>query len=282
MDATIFFITSVISKSCVPKKRILAVSLIESLLYCVFAAMGLIFSASGIVFALSANLAALYIIFMPKSLKRFFELALIMVLTAFTVCGFVIWLLYFSGIPQAVGYYFGKGYGRYTALMLVLSSAVSYLFIRLSGKWIDKSYSQREKYCQVRFFYNGLCAEVTALIDSGNFLKGAEGRPLVVAETGAVVTLFKDNLSAVTDSGYDGENSERFSYINYSSLGNKCSSMKTFRPDKTEFIFSRDKSIYSEADIAFYNGILSSEGGYSAIISGDDYSKLVNSSQIKK
>ena len=130
MDFVVFFITGVISKSRASLKRITIVCLAESGIYCFLALSGIIFGFSGLVIAVLSNLAALYTAFKPVSIRRFLEQALIMIITAFTLCGLSIWLMCFSNIPQALKAYFGMGYGKYTVFVLIVTSVISYGFIK--------------------------------------------------------------------------------------------------------------------------------------------------------
>ncbi len=269
MDIVIFFITSVISKSVFYKKKVLLACLIESATYCFLIISG--FIKYSFLFTIVINLAALYIVFKPRSLMRFLELSLIMIITAFTLGGIVIWLLYFSNIPQALALYFGRGYGKYTIFAIVICVISVYIFIKFSGRWIDTAYSQRDRYCRVKIFNKGFCVELTALIDSGSFLRGKGNRALVVAESGALIPLFKNDIN---DMVLNSNLNDKFYSLNYSSLGKENGSVKVFKADKAEFIFSNKEGIFYDADIAFYNGILSCQGGYKAIISSDDYFKI--------
>ena len=269
MDFVVFFITGVIAKSRASLKRITIVCLAESGFYCLLALSGVIFSLSGLAIAVLSNLVALYTVFKPVSIRRFLEQALIMVITAFTLCGLSIWIMCFSNIPQALKAYFGMGYGKYTAAVLIITAFTAYGFIKFSGRWIDVFYAQRAKFCRIKIYYNNSVCELTALIDSGNFLKAKDNRALIVAETGAVCSIFKENFNDFIKGEF------RFLYeINYTALGNTKGLLKVIRPDKTEYIFDGKTSAFYNSDLALYNGILSPKGGYKAIISGDDYNRI--------
>ncbi len=269
MDFVVFFITGIISKSRASLKRISIVCLAESVFYCLLALSGIIFGLTGFFIAVLSNLAALYAVFKPVSIRRFLEQALIMVITAFTLCGLSIWLMCFSNIPQALKAYFGMGYGKYTVFVLIVTAAVSFGFIKFSGRWIDVFYAQRDKFCRIKIYYNDSVCELTALIDSGNFLKAKDSRALVVAETGAVCSMFKENFEEFIRGDAKG-----LYEINYASLGNRKGMLKVIRPNKTEYIFDGKTSVFYNSDLALYNGILSPKGGYKAIISADDYNSI--------
>ena len=269
MDFVVFFITGVISKSRASLKRITIVCLAESGIYCFLALSGIIFGFSGLVIAVLSNLAALYTAFKPVSIRRFLEQALIMIITAFTLCGLSIWLMCFSNIPQALKAYFGMGYGKYTVFVLIVTSVISYGFIKFFRRWIDVFYAQRAKFCRIKVYYKDSVCELTALIDSGNFLKAKDNRALIVAETGAVCSMFKENFG-----DFIKGNTESLYEINYTALGNTKGLLKVIRPNKTEYIFDGKTSVFYNSDLALYNGILSPKGGYKAIISGEDYNRI--------
>lgn len=269
MDMIVFFIVSVISKSRIKKRRIVLFSLVESAIFCLFT---ILFGALSTVWAVSEtvlNLVIVYLLFKPVSVKRYFELILISLITAFTLCGLGIWLIYFTNIIPALNMYFSKGYGIYTAVVFVFSALLAYGFIKLFSKWIDKTYTKRYDYCQIKLYYKGVCNEVTALIDNGNFISAEEGRVLVIAQTGAVYKIFAKSINI--------ESKGDFYYMNFSSLGSERGKMKVLKADESEFIFSNDFSAKAKTDIAFYNGILSAKGGYDAIISQNDYIKIKGS-----
>ena len=269
MDFVVFFITGIISKSRASFKRIAVLCLAESFVYCVLAASGILFGFFGFILSVLSNMTALYFVFKPVYIKRFLEQAIIMIITSFTICGLFIWLMFFSNIPQALGKYFKMGYGKYTVIVLITTAVISYGFIKISGRWIDVSYSQRSKYCRIKIYYNNLVCEVTALIDSGNFLKAKDNRALIIAESGAVSAVFKEQFLDFVNGNINSIYS-----INYTALGNENGELKVFRPDKTEYIFDKKTSICFNSDVALYNGILSPKGGYRAIISGDDYNRI--------
>ncbi len=269
MDFAVFFITGIISKSRASLKRIAVVCLAESGFYCILALSGMIFGLWGLFLAVLSNFAALEIVFRPVSVRRFLEQALIMIITAFTLCGLSVWIMCFSNIPQALNAYFGMGYGKYTAMVLIITAVVSYGFIKLSGRWIDVLYAQREKFCRVRIYRSQSVCEITALIDSGNFLKAKDNRALIIAEKGAVCAMYKKQFSDFIKGNLDAVYE-----INYTALGSKNGVMEVIRPDKTEYIFDEKTIISFDSDVALYSGVLSPKGGYRAIISGDDYNRI--------
>ncbi len=280
MNFIILFITSVMAKSPIRKTKIAVASAVESLFYCLLVWQGFVFLTSGRILAFIFNLAVIKFLFKPPSIKNFIELIVITTITSFTICGLAIWIFNFSNIPEAIFYFFKNGYAKYTVVVLAASALGSYAFIKLFGKWIDTVYSDRKKYCRIRFFYKSNCAEVTALIDSGNFLKSKTGGALVIVETGAAAGLFKENVksrgfnSNIISEILEPEERNRLSYINYSSLGTESGRLLTFNADKAQFIFSKNESVFISAEIAFYDGIISPKGGYSAIVGYDEYFKI--------
>ena len=94
MDMIVFFIVSVISKSRIKKRRIVLFSLVESTVFCLFT---ILFVALSTVWAVSEtvlNLVIVYLLFKPVSVKRYFELILISLITAFTLCACIFLLTF--------------------------------------------------------------------------------------------------------------------------------------------------------------------------------------------
>ncbi len=177
------------------------------------------------------------------------------------ICGAAVLLHEFAGtdiIFSANGYL----YLDVSALVLVISSAVIYAALAVMRRIFDSPHSDSKITLTVKG-KNGKTAVLTAIPDSGNYLKDfLTGRPVIICRTGAINEIIPENVSAYLGGSTDDMRGIRLIPMK-TAAGNTIAA--AFTPESiTASLDGREKQL--DALIAAMNGAFENEG-FDALIS---------------
>lgn len=274
MNSIILLATGVILKD---KTRIIR-NLISSSIGAVYAII--IYTShieiySNIFLKIMLSLVIVYIAFKPQNTKSLLKHLIIFYLTSFTFGGVAFALLYFVR-PQDILLQNGVLIGTYPIKMILIGGIVGFVIITISFKNIKGKLKREDIYCNVKLNVEEKTKIITALIDTGNFLKDPITKiPVIVAERESLKGLFPDeilfNTSKIINGGSIdlGEYASKVRVIPFKSLGKDNGLLLGIKIDEAYIEYQDNVYEIKNVIIGIYNGILSRNRKYVGLVGLD-------------
>lgn len=274
MNSIILLATGVILKD---KTRIIR-NLISSSIGAVYAII--IYTShieiySNIFLKIMLSLVIVYIAFKPQNTKSLLKHLIIFYLTSFTFGGVAFALLYFVK-PQDILLQNGVLIGTYPIKMILIGGIVGFVIITISFKNIKGKLKREDIYCNVKLNVEEKTKIITALIDTGNFLKDPITKiPVIVAERESLKGLFPDeillNTSKIINGGSIdlGEYASKVRVIPFKSLGKDNGLLLGIKIDEAYIEYQDNVYEIKNVIIGIYNGILSRNRKYVGLVGLD-------------
>lgn len=274
MNSIILLATGVILKD---KTRIIR-NLISSSIGAVYAII--IYTShieiySNILLKIMLSLVIVYIAFKPQNTKSLLKHLIIFYLTSFTFGGVAFALLYFVR-PQDILLQNGVLIGTYPIKMILIGGIVGFVIITISFKNIKGKLKREDIYCNVKLNVEEKTKIITALIDTGNFLKDPITKiPVIVAERESLKELFPDeillNTSKIINGGSIdlGEYASKVRVIPFKSLGKDNGLLLGIKIDEAYIEYQDNVYEIKNVIIGIYNGILSRNRKYVGLVGLD-------------
>lgn len=274
MNSIILLATGVILKD---KTRIIR-NLISSSIGAVYAII--IYTShieiySNIFLKIMLSLVIVYIAFKPQNTKSLLKHLIIFYLTSFTFGGVAFALLYFVR-PQDILLQNGVLIGTYPIKMILIGGIVGFVIITISFKNIKGKLKREDIYCNVKLNVEEKTKIITALIDTGNFLKDPITKiPVIVAERESLKELFPDeillNTSKIINGGSIdlGEYASKVRVIPFKSLGKDNGLLLGIKIDEAYIEYQDNIYEIKNVIIGIYNGILSRNRKYVGLVGLD-------------
>lgn len=274
MNSIILLATGVILKD---KTRIIR-NLISSSIGAVYAII--IYTShieiySNIFLKIMLSLVIVYIAFKPQNTKSLLKHLIIFYLTSFTFGGVAFALLYFVR-PQDILLQNGVLIGTYPIKMILIGGIVGFVIITISFKNIKGKLKREDIYCNVKLNVEEKTKIITALIDTGNFLKDPITKiPVIVAERESLKELFPDeillNTSKIINGGSIdlGEYASKVRVIPFKSLGKDNGLLLGIKIDEAYIEYQDNVYEIKNVIIGIYNGILSRNRKYVGLVGLD-------------
>ena len=274
MNSIILLATGVILKD---KTRIIR-NLISSSIGAVYAII--IYTShieiySNIFLKIMLSLVIVYIAFKPQNTKSLLKHLIIFYLTSFTFGGVAFALLYFVR-PQDILIQNGVLIGAYPIKMILIGGIVGFVIITISFKNIKGKLKREDIYCNVKLNVEEKTKIITALIDTGNFLKDPITKiPVIVAERESLKELFPDeillNTSKIINGGSIdlGEYASKVRVIPFKSLGKDNGLLLGIKIDEAYIEYQDNVYEIKNVIIGIYNGILSRNRKYVGLVGLD-------------
>lgn len=274
MNSIILLATGVILKTQIKIWRNIISSVIGSI-YAIIIYVSNIEIYSNVFLKLLLSVAIVYIAFKPPNFKSFIKHIGIFYLTSFTFGGVAFALLYFVS-PQDILFQDGVFIGTYPIKMILTGGILGFIIITASFKNIKGRLSHKDMFCNLSVFSNGKILNITAIIDTGNFLRDPITRmPVVVIEREKLSDVFPnsilDNVTNIID-GKDielGEYSSKIRVIPFKSLGKENGLLLGIKVDGVEVEYQDVEHRYKDVIVGIYNGVLSRTGRYSGLVGVD-------------
>ena len=274
MNSIILLATGVILKD---KTRIIR-NLISSSIGAVYAII--IYTShieiySNIFLKIMLSLVIVYIAFKPQNTKSLLKHLIIFYLTSSTFGGVAFALLYFVR-PQDILIQNGVLIGTYPIKMILIGGIVGFVIITISFKNIKGKLKREDIYCNVKLNVEEKTKIITALIDTGNFLKDPITKiPVIVAERESLKGLFPDeilfNTSKIINGGSIdlGEYASKVRVIPFKSLGKDNGLLLGIKIDEAYIEYQDNVYEIKNVIIGIYNGILSRNRKYVGLVGLD-------------
>ena len=149
---------------------------------------------SNIFLKIMLSLVIVYISFKPQNTKSMLKHIIIFYLTSFTFGGVAFALLYFVR-PQDILFQNGVLAGTYPIKMILAGGIVGFAIVVISFKNIKGKLNKKDMYCNVKLCERENKKVITAIIDTGNFLKDPITKiPVIVAEINSLDGLFPSEI----------------------------------------------------------------------------------------
>ncbi|WMI82125.1 sigma-E processing peptidase SpoIIGA [Anaerotignum sp. MB30-C6] len=252
MDFFLLWAAGRISGFQAKKWRLFLGALLSALCHCLL--LVLFYPNNGGIFTsfwlLILGLSAAYL---PKSMKNFVRLFFTALFSSFLLGGGLNVLFTATQAQRMLGEGLILKQKFFPWQYLVWGIAVSYILLKLGGKWIEAHIRRRRDFCTVYIRKNGRWAEGRVLIDTGNGLR-RDGKGVIVMEIGMVLPLF---------SSEDGEKMiggvrDGLVPMHYTSLGNPEGALWGFITDECRICFGgkviRHEELYIGISFEFFTG----------------------------
>ena len=274
MNSIILLATGVILKTPIKIWRNLVGSIIGSI-YAIIIYVSNIEIYSNVFLKLILSIVIVYVAFKPVNVRAFFKHIIIFYLTSFTFGGVAFALLYFVR-PQDILFEDGVFIGTYPMKIILVGGIIGFIIITLSFKNIKGRLSHKDMYCNLRVYSEGKKLELTAIIDTGNFLREPITKiPVVIIENEKLTDIFPSSiLSNITNiiNGKDidlGEYSYKIRVIPFKSLGKENGLLLGIKIDEIEVEYQDIQYKHKDVIVGIYNGKLSKTGKYAGLVGTD-------------
>lgn len=230
---------------------------------------------SNIFLKIMLSLVIVYISFKPQNTKSMLKHIIIFYLTSFTFGGVAFALLYFIR-PQDILFQNGVLAGTYPIKMILAGGIVGFAIVVISFKNIKGKLNKKDMYCNVKLCERENKKVITAIIDTGNFLKDPITKiPVIVAEIDSLDGLFPSeilhNASKIINGGdIDlGEYASKIRVIPFKSLGKDNGLLLGIKIDKAYIEYQDNVHEIKNIIVGIYNGNLSRSGKYEGLVGLD-------------
>ena len=204
---------------------------------------------------------------------------MIFYLTSFTFGGVAFALLYFVR-PQDILFQDGVLIGTYPIKMILAGGIVGFLIITIAFKNIKGRMSKNDMYCNVKIYLKEKYVDITAIIDTGNFLREPITKmPVIVVEKEKLKDIFPNNILDNIDSIINGDNihlgefSAKIRAIPFKSLGKENGLLLGIKVDNVKIYYEDMEHKITDVIVGIYNGKLSKNGKYAGLVGLDILNK---------
>lgn len=274
MNSIILFATAVILKTQIKIWRILISSIIGSV-YAIVIYVSKIELYSNVFLKLLLSVVIVYIAFRPPSIKSLFKHIVIFYLTSFTFGGVAFALLYFVS-PQDILYQDGVFIGTYPIKMILAGGIIGFIIITVAFKNIKVRLNHKDMYCNLKINFCGKETAVTAIVDTGNFLRDPISKlPVVVIESEKLDGVFPISILDSVNNIINGQEVELGDYsskirmIPFKSLGKENGLLLGIKVDEIEVEYQDIQYKHKDVIVGIYSGNLSRNGKYAGLVGVD-------------
>lgn len=246
-------------------------ALLAAAVYCAAFAAG-ISGITGVLVGGAGGLAGLAVCYAPKKPRVFLTLSVVAVVLTAAIGGGVM-AVYYSLFAA------GKPLDRFPLWLLVISTTAAYAVIKPVYGLLRRKALNAPAISEITVTLMNREVSFTALLDTGHNLREPISRwPVIIVEFTAVKELLPETLQKLflehgdrdlvrvmagfTEAGLE----TRLRLVPYNSVGRPDGVLIAFRPDAVQ---RRGGRFLTEIIVAVYAGVLSPEGGYQALASGD-------------
>lgn len=278
MNYIILFATSIINKQKVKIINLLFSSMFGGL-YAVLSFVPFLQNLSGILFKILLSVAMVYIAFKPQNFSILAKDLLFFYLASFTFGGVAFALLYIIK-PNDILMKNGIYIGTYPLKIALIGGILGFIIITMAFEIIKRKLVKKNMFYNIEILINDKTKKISALLDTGNFLKEPiTGMPVVIVEKRQMEKILPveilENINTIIEGNLDKitniqEYVERFRVIPFSSIGNKSGLLLGIKPDLIK-VEHEDGDIISKKNVilGLYEDRLSKNGKYQALIGLD-------------
>ncbi|MBR2743715.1 MAG: sigma-E processing peptidase SpoIIGA [Clostridia bacterium] len=166
--------------------------------------------------------------------------------------------------------------GEYIFEIVGISAVVSFLLIKISVKIVKicQRFSKKDMICHMKVYNQEKVVSMDALIDTGNLLvDSTTGSPVIIVDYIKVLDLFSKRTQSLIETMMGGDELDcsngfdtKLRIIPYSSVGEENGIMVVYKITKIKVEYHGEVNELNDVLIGFYNGALSKNNKYSALI----------------
>lgn len=271
MNIIILFATGIILKTKLKITRICIASAIGALYAILMYIYEMqIYSNFCLKFVLS--IAIVEMAYNPRTLKIFLKYLIIFYLTSFTFGGVAFALIYFVN-PKKIVFNNGELIGIYPVKMILIGGIIGFILIIISFKNIRKKFTKGDMFCTIKITVDKTSKCLTAIIDTGNFLKDPISKaPVIVVNMENLRDILPLNILENIKEIINGEDiniggyAKKIRLIPFSSLGRNNGLLLGVKADDVIVNYQENLISIKNCIIGIYTGILNKEDKYQALI----------------
>lgn len=288
MDYFILWIVSKIIKEKVNHKRLIFGALLAALIYCLILFVPIFNQSYNFFGILILPMFPLMITYKTKTFKKLMKVFILFHITAFVLGGAGIAFFYYLNVGQMIKNSLQFNIDNFPIILLIVSSLLSYLVIKLLLIWIRIFSNHTGALYQIKISYEGMKIDACALMDTGNALYDPFSQsPVIVVEFSSIKKFFPESIQELFNEKKENDLGLLTKYISgcpirskirvipFSSLGTPNGMLLGFKPDQVEII-EKDHSIKVLKDvvIGIYNQRLSKDNKYQALLHPDIFHEI--------
>ena len=171
--------------------------------------------------------------YLPKTAKQFLRLSGGVWLASFLLSGGIQVLFTMTQGRQGTML-------RYPWYLLLWAVVFSYCCLKAGARWVEANIQRRQEFCSVCLFHQGRQAAGRVLIDTGNGLKQADGRGVVILELSAILPLFSKEEAVRLLLG----EREGLESLSFGSLGNPDGRLWGIRAEEMHLCYGEKRIIH--------------------------------------
>lgn len=123
---------------------------------------------------------------------------------------------------------------------------VSYFALKLAARWLEVNIQRRREFCTVSVYWRGRQADGRVLIDTGNGMKQADGRGVVILELAALLPLFTAEEYVWLLAG-EWERIAELEMLPFGSLGNADGKLWGICAEEVRLYFGEKEKIHKNS-----------------------------------
>ncbi len=274
MDAFVLIMVSKLNDVYTPVWRIILGAFTAAFIYCLTVFLYPFRILYGFIGGFFEITAATLIAFGYYGIKQVLKLILINLICTFLLGGTITSFVYFVNVD-------GLRVNNSNILIkiFIISTAFIYLILKFGRGFVNTKISKKGDFYTVHIYYKDKKAQVTALVDTGNFLSDPiSGKTAIIVEFLNIERLFGSNIKTVFYKNLENDGSKILSEIKdiefikrarllpFSSIGAKNGMLLGFLADKVTIQKEGYKNVIENQLVALSNGKISDKG-YNALIS---------------
>lgn len=233
--------------------RLLLGGFVPSLLFCLLLALGYGL-ALGVVFSVSMMVLGLAIAYFPKSLYGFFQILAALGVASFLIDGFLEMLFTLTDAQR----YLGKGITVAVSMLpwqrLLWGCLLFCILLRAGAGWLEHHGKNRGQYCRILVECSGKKVSCTGFLDTGNALRTAGGKPVVVLELARCVPLLpkESALCLLLGKALPEEEAKFFCQMPFAAVGTSEGMLTLFMAERLTVTQGEKIKVYAQTPIGIY------------------------------
>ena len=276
LNYIILYVTGIISKARIEKRRIILGALIGAFYSIIYYLLKIKIYSSFIV-KVFLSIIIIYVAFNSNSLKELIKKIILFYLTSFVFGGATIAIIYMAN-SQNITIQNGVLVGRYTVTTVLIGIMVAYFTIVLAFKTIRTRVLKKDLICDISIMLNNKEIKTKAMIDTGNLLKEPiTNMPVIVMEHTLLYDVLPIEIINNTEEILGGdftkipENirsvySPKLKVIPYTSLGKSNGMLLGIKGENLIINLKEETKIIDEVIIGIYNKSLTKQGEYRSLL----------------
>ncbi|MDR2940771.1 MAG: sigma-E processing peptidase SpoIIGA [Clostridiales bacterium] len=278
MDAFIFWIVGKLIKQKCSIFRLLFGGLVTSLLFCFLIFIPFLRPLYNLPILMAILALGVKITFDPKTIREFIKYTALFNIVSFCVGGMGIALFYYTNISNLIGNMVGFYIEGLSFKILISVSCMTYVLLKFAVGWYRKHVIKKQKFYNIKIFFDKYNEEIRALVDTGNQLSDPlTESPVIIAEFNSIKEFLPNELKVLF---YENKENDLMALLNdtgqyfykrirlipFNSIGKENGILLGFKPDRVEICVDEKNIVVENIIIGIYNFKLSNNNSYQGLL----------------